>query len=223
VRPGRSYLYASGHEPERLRTAFDHGADVVVFDLEDGVPPDVKDEARSLIVAALRARPAWVRINPAGTPAAEADVESVRGLAAGFRLPKTRSTDDPRWLLARVPGAAMICSIENGRAFRAASAIAAVPGVVTLSLGSRDLTADLRCDDTWDGLLAARTELVAACFSAGVIPPVDSVYYRSDDLDGLRQAARAAHRLGFSGKSTLWPGQVAEINEAFVPVTTRRR
>jgi citrate lyase subunit beta/citryl-CoA lyase len=94
VRPGRSYLYAPGHKPERLRTAFDHGADVVVFDLEDGVPPDVKDEARSLIVAALRARPAWVRNNPAGDTS----------------------------------------------------------------------------EDTWDGLLAARTELVAACLSAGRHP-----------------------------------------------------
>jgi citrate lyase beta subunit len=39
------------------------------------------------------------------------------------------------------------------------------------------------------------------------------------DPDGLREAAEAACRLGFSGKSTLWPEQVAAINRAFT--TTR--
>ncbi len=214
MRSSRSYLYAPGHDPERLETAFDHGADVVVFDLEDGVPPDRKDDARELVAAALRVRPAWVRVNPAGSLAAEADVDAVRGLAAGLRLPKTGSPDDARWLLDRVPGVPVICSIESGSGVAAAPAIAAVPGVGTLSLGGRDLTADLGCADSWGGLLAIRSALVAACRSAGLVGPVDSVYYAAADLEGLRAAAEAARALGFSGKSTLWPAQVAAINEA---------
>jgi citrate lyase subunit beta/citryl-CoA lyase len=211
----RSYLYAPGHDPERLETAFDHGADVVVFDLEDGVPSDRKEEARERVAAALRARPAWVRVNPAGTVASKADLGAVRGLAAGLRLPKTQSPDDVRWLLDRNPGVPVICSIESARGVAVAQAIAAVPGVQTLSLGSGDLTAELGCVDAWDELLAARSGLVAACRSAGLVGPVDSVYYAPDDPDGLRVAAEAALRLGFSGKSTLWPAQVATINDAF--------
>ena len=211
----RSYLYAPGHDPERLETAFDHGADVVVFDLEDGVPPDRKDEARELVAGALRERPAWVRVNPAGTAASEADLAAVRGLAAGLRLPKTSSPDDARWLLDRIAGVPVICSIESAQGVAAAPAIAAVAGVRTLSLGSRDLTADLGCADAWDELLDARSALVAACRAAGIAGPVDSVYYAADDPSGLRSAARAARGLGFSGKSTLWPAQVAAINDAF--------
>jgi citrate lyase subunit beta/citryl-CoA lyase len=216
----RSYLYAPGHDPERLRTAFDHGADAVVFDLEDGVPADRKGEAREHVAAALRSRPAWVRINPAGTADAEADVEAVRGLAAGVRLPKTVSPDDVGWLLDRVPGVPVICSIESAMGVDAASAIAAVRGVLTLSLGSRDLSADLGCGDAWGELLAARSAVIAACRSAGLAGPVDSVYYAVDDPAGLRAAADAARRLGFSGKSTLWPEQVSVINEAFGGATT---
>jgi citrate lyase subunit beta/citryl-CoA lyase len=211
----RSYLYAPGHDPRRLETAFDHGADVVVFDLEDGVPPDRKGEARERVAAALRARPAWVRVNPAGTAASEADLDAVRGLAAGLRLPKTSSPDDVRLLLDRNPGVPVICSIESAHGVAVAPAIAAVPGVRTLSLGSRDLITDLGCADAWDELLAARSALVAACRSAGLVGPVDSVYYAADDPEGLRVAAEAALRLGFSGKSTLWPVQVATINAAF--------
>jgi citrate lyase subunit beta / citryl-CoA lyase len=210
----RSYLYAPGHDPRRLETAFDHGADVVVFDLEDGVPPDRKDEARELVAGALRKGPAWVRINPVGTAASEADLAAVRGLAAGLRLPKTSSSDDARWVLDRIAGIPLICSIESAQAMAAAPAIAAVPGVRTLSLGGRDLTVDLGCADTWVELLAARSALVAACRAAGIAGPVDSVYYAVDQ-DGLREAAKAARDLGFSGKSTLWPGQVAAINDEF--------
>ena len=210
----RSYLYAPGHDPRRLETAFDHGADVVVFDLEDGVPPDQKDEARELVAGVLRTRPALVRVNPAGTAASEADLAAVRGLAAGLRLPKTKSPDDARWLLDRIAGVPLICSIESAQGVAAAPPIAAVPGVRTLSLGSRDLIADLGCADTWDELLDARSALVAACRAAGIAGPVDSVYY-AEDQDGLRGAAKAARGLGFSGKSTLWPNQVAAINDAF--------
>jgi citrate lyase subunit beta/citryl-CoA lyase len=215
VRPKRSYLYAPGHDSARLETAFDHGADVVVFDLEDGVPPARRDYARALVVEALRGRPAWVRINPAGTADAEDDLAAIQGLAAGIRLPKTASADDARWLVERTPGTPVICSIESEQGLLAASAIASVARVATLSLGSKDLTADLACEDRWDELLFARRRLVLACRRAGISAPVDSVYYAATDPEGLREAAEAARRLGFSGKSTLWPQQVDVINEAF--------
>jgi citrate lyase subunit beta / citryl-CoA lyase len=201
--PLRSFLYAPGHDPQRLEDAFRHGADAVVFDLEDGVPRERRDEARANVVDALRRRPAWVRI------AGEEDLEAVAALAAGIRVPKVRSPDDARRVCARV-SVPVICAIESGEGLEAARAIAAVPGVLTLSLGSRDLCADLGREDTDEALRPVRERLVAACR----VGPVDSVYY-GDDPDGLRAAAQSARRLGFSGKSTLRPDQVAEINLAF--------
>jgi citrate lyase subunit beta / citryl-CoA lyase len=136
----RNYPYAPGHDPARLAAAFEHGADAVVLDLEDGVPPERRDEARANVAELLRARGAWVRVNPAGTPDAEADLEAVGRLPIGIRLPKTRSPDEARWLIERSPGVMVICSIESGQGLAASPAIAAVPGVSTLSIGSRDLT-----------------------------------------------------------------------------------
>ena len=213
MKRNRSYLYVPGHDRRRLERVFDHGADAVVLDLEDGVPAPRRGEARMLVADVLRSRAAWVRINSACTDEAERDLEAVGGLAAGVRLPKVGSAEQARWLLERVTGVPLICSIESGEGLAAARAIAAVPGVSALSLGSRDLTSDLGCVDSWTALLHARTQVVAACRAAG-IQAVDSVYYAAD-LDGLRAASEAARRLGFSGKSTLWPEQVAVINRAF--------
>jgi citrate lyase beta subunit len=156
-----------------------------------------------------------VRINPAQSDDAFADVDAVRRLASGLRLPKASSADDARWLVERSPGTPVICSIESGEGLHNAAAIASVAGISTLSLGSRDLTAALGCEDTWRDLRDARSRLVSACRSAGIGPPVDSVYYAVEDQAGLREAAEAARRLGFSGKSTLWPEQVPVINAVF--------
>jgi hypothetical protein len=109
--PARSYLYAPGHLSERLENAFAHGADVGVFDLEDGVPPEQREEARAHVAEALRRRSAWVRINPAGTPEAEADLEAIGGPSGGRkgevcrqRLPRRRAGQALRRRPGGVPG-----------------------------------------------------------------------------------------------------------------------
>ena len=209
----RSYLYAAGDDQARIETAFGRGADVVVLDLEDGVAAARRDEARAIVESTLATRQAWVRVNPAWSDDLEADLTASRG-AVGLRLPKVRSADDVRLLADRAKDVPVICSIESAAGLAAAGEIAAVPGVLTLSLGSKDLTADLGCPDDWPNLLPARERLVTACQAAGVEAPVDSVYY-GDDPAGLRAAAEAARKLGFSGKSTLWPEQVPAINAAF--------
>lgn len=208
--PARSYLYAPGHERARVNDAFGHDADMVVLDLEDGVPAERRAEARAIVAETLATRQAWVRVNPAWSDDLAADLEAARG-AVGLRLPKVQSADDVRRLVAGVP---VICSIESEAGLAAADEIAGVRGVLTLSLGSKDLTADLGCVDSWSALLPARERLVSACRRAGIGAPVDSVYY-GDDAAGLQAAAEAAFRLGFSGKSTLWPAQVPAINVAF--------
>ena len=186
-----------------MEDAFRYGADAVVFDLEDGVPAERREEARANVVEALRRRPAWVRIKD------EDDLAAVAGLAAGIRLPKVRSPEEARRVTERV-SVPVVCAIESAQGLEAAAALAAVPGVYTVSIGGRDLTADLGVPDTEDGLRAVRERLVAVC----AVGPIDSVYWGEDE-EGLRAAAESARRLGFSGKSTLRPGQVAAINAAF--------
>jgi hypothetical protein len=42
-----------------------------------------------------------------------------------------------------------------------------------------------------------------------------TTFYYAEDQDGLLGAAKAVRHLGFFGKSTLWPSQVAAINDEF--------
>ena len=79
----RSYLFAPGHNAKLLAKVFDAGADAVILDLEDAVPPDAKDTARTMVADALTTHPAWVRINAAHTPhAANRSTTSAGSLTA---------------------------------------------------------------------------------------------------------------------------------------------
>ena len=89
----RSYLFAPGHNAKLLSRVFGAGADAVILDLEDAVPPHAKEQARAMVPTVLGQRPAWVRINAVRTELAAADLDAVAGV--GGRHP------DPQGAVAR--------------------------------------------------------------------------------------------------------------------------
>jgi citrate lyase subunit beta / citryl-CoA lyase len=84
----RSYLFAPGHNEKLLCRVFEAGADAVMLDLEDAVPPAAKQQARAMVAEVLAERSAWVRINAVGTDLATADLKAIDGLAAGIGSPR---------------------------------------------------------------------------------------------------------------------------------------
>ena len=218
----RSYLFAPGHNTKLLTKVFDAGADAVMLDLEDAVPPDAKDSARTMVARVLAEREAWVRVNAVGTLVCEADLAAVAGVATGIRIPKVESAEDAQWVADRAPGTPLICAIESARGILAAAEIATVEGVRHLSLGGVDLRRDVGAGDGALQTLYARSHLVVVSRAAGLEPPIDSVYPRLDDDDGLREETAFARSLGFFGKSAIHPRQLPALHEAFTPTQDER-
>ncbi|WP_135828979.1 HpcH/HpaI aldolase/citrate lyase family protein [Halorussus halobius] len=235
--PRRSLLFTPGDRPEMLRKAPRAGADALVFDLEDAVAPDRKDEARAAVRDVL-ADPEFdpdvevcVRVNPTGI-AADDDLQ---GLLADERaaqrldsvmLPKVEAADDVETLAGLLDerGAAVpvLALVETAAGVLAAEEIAAVPAVDALAFGAEDLAADLGATRTDEGteILHAREHVVLAASAAGV-DAIDTVYTDFEDADGLREATEFAIELGFDGKLAIHPSQVDPINEAFTPAPER--
>lgn len=218
ARPPRSWLFAPGHDEKLLRKVFEAGADVALLDLEDAVPPHIKDRAREMVAAVAAERPCWVRVNRAGGEDCARDLAAVAASAAGIRVPKVESAAEVAWVAERAPGVPLDCTIETARGVITAFDIASVPACRLLSYGGLDLAADLGLPGG-DGqeTLFARSYLVAAARAAGKPPPSDGVYPKLYDDDGLRREADAARRLGFFGKSAIHPRQVPIIHAAFAP------
>jgi citrate lyase subunit beta / citryl-CoA lyase len=213
----RSYLFAPGHNAKLLGRVFEAGADAIMLDLEDAVPPDAKGTARAMVAEALADRPAWVRVNVARTEWCEADLAAVGERAFGIRIPKAEAADDVRWVAERAPGKPIICAIESARGILAAAEIAAAPGVRHLAMGGVDLQQDLNAGNGNLQTLYARSHLVVVSRAAGLEPPIDSVWPRLDDEAGLREQATFARSLGFFGKSAIHPRQLPVLHEVFTP------
>jgi citrate lyase subunit beta / citryl-CoA lyase len=213
----RTYLFAPGHNEKLVGKVFDAGADAVILDLEDAVPPEHKVAARHNVAKALWHHSAWVRINAARTSLAEADLHAIAALAYGIRIPKVESVDDVRWVVDRARGKPLICAIESAKGVANAFAIAAEPGVKYLALGGIDLQKDLGVTSGDAPLQYVRSHLVVAARAAGLEPPIDSVYPYLQDTDGLRRQACLSRSLGFFGKSAIHPSQLPVIHAEFSP------
>jgi citrate lyase subunit beta / citryl-CoA lyase len=213
----RSYLFAPGHNKKLLGKVFDAGADAVILDLEDAVPPDQKDTARAMVADALTTHSAWVRINAVGTRYATADLAAVAALARGIRIPKVESVDDVRCVGDRAPGKPLLCAIETAKGVANAYRIAEEPSVAHLALGGIDLQNDLGVASGGAPLQYVRSHLVVASRAAGIGPPIDSVYPHIHDQGGLRREATMSRSLGFFGKSAIHPAQLPTIHAVFDP------
>ena len=95
----RSLLFVPADSERKLAKAQDTGADALILDLEDSVPPAGKTAARQMCRDALAAgqsgKPMFVRINALDTPYAMADLAFVvQGVPLGIMVPKCQSARD---------------------------------------------------------------------------------------------------------------------------------
>ncbi len=229
----RSYLYVPGNRRDMLDKAEERGADAVMLDLEDAVPPPARALARAeaarYLSAPGRTAAVWARINPGPPGLDDLDAVVVPGLA-GICLAKAQSAGDVAAVADAVavlerrrglePGSvALMPLVESAAGVLAAAAIAAAPRVRLLHLGEIDLAADLGAEPGPDAreLLWARSQVVAASAAAGLGPPLGPVSPDFADLEAFRASTLALRRLGFRGRGCIHPAQVAVVNEIFTP------
>lgn len=223
----RSVLISPGDQPDKLRKAADCGADVVVFDLEDGVVPDRKEAAREHVrdaVADLAVdSELCVRVNSIGQGATQdIDVVLERELPDSVMLPKASGADGVRRLFRtlRNRGAPLpvFALIESAAGVLRASDIAAAAPTEALVFGAEDLAGDVGATRSAGGteLSHARQHVVLAGRAAGV-DLIDTHYPAFDDESGLAAEAREARKLGYDGKLAIHPAQVDVIHDAFTP------
>lgn len=208
--PPLTLLYVPADRPERVEQAFMSGAHAVIVDLEDGVAPAGKREARMGLAALLgepRAIPAYVRVN-AGD---DDDLAAVSDLPlAGVVVPKVASPED----VPQIP-LPVHCLIESAAGIETALAIASAPGVAGISLGESDLRSETGAGEA--GLAWARGRIVNAAVAAGLPRPPQSVYPHIRDLEGLAASCALGRELGHLGRAAIHPDQLPVIERAYLP------
>jgi citrate lyase subunit beta/citryl-CoA lyase len=216
----RSYLFVPGNRPDRFAKACAAGADAVVLDLEDSVPPGDKSKAREAVAAWLTAaKPVLVRVNTSESEWFRDDLSLGRkpGIA-GVLLPKAERVEEIRMIAENFgPEVAILPQIETALGFRNTLALGGAKPVRRLLFGSIDFQLDLGMAAEEEELLYFRSQIVLDPRLAGIQPPVDGVTTDIHSTDRVRADTLRARRLGFGGKMCIHPKQVPVVNECFTP------
>jgi citrate lyase subunit beta/citryl-CoA lyase len=217
----RSVLYLPASNPRAVAKAKSLPVSLLILDLEDAVPAEAKDSARTAAAAAVEDPTfprAAIRVNGADTEWHRADLEAVGDSEAYCAVLPKVETPEAAASLCRRTGKPLLAMIETPRGVLAAAEIAAVEGVAGLIAGTNDLAVSLGmpagCSRA--GLVVSLQTIVLAARAAG-IAPLDGVFNRLDDPAGLEAECIEGRGFGFDGKTLIHPNQVDIANRTFGP------
>jgi citrate lyase subunit beta / citryl-CoA lyase len=231
----RSLLFVPAIARKFVDGAAARGADAIILDLEDSVPPAEKPRARTLLqdaaeTVARGGADVLVRINRP-LRLAIPDIEaSVSPRVQALALPKVESASHLRLLAETVDeieaergmpiGATkLLAMVETAAAFFEMAEIArAHPRVVAMTLGAEDFALSVGMLPEAEGLLFPKQQMIIAARAAGILP-LGFLGTVADfrDLAAFRATIQRSRRLGFLGAACIHPSQVAILNEEYAP------
>ncbi|HRD75463.1 MAG TPA: CoA ester lyase [Hyphomicrobiaceae bacterium] len=231
----RSMLFVPVNVPKFVERAHERGADAIILDLEDSIPPAEKANARALVREAAprvarNGADVVVRINrPLDLAVRDIEAAVMPGVAA-LMLPKVESASHVQLLaelVASVEAARgvpvgqtkFLALIETPSAFEQAAEIArADPRLVALSLGSEDFALEIGGAADPEVLTYPKQRVAIAAIAAGLMPMgvIGSVADYSD-REGYKAAVLRSRRFGFRGSSCIHPALVPILNDGFTP------
>ena len=232
----RSLVFVPGNRANMLERALGFGADVVMVDLEDSVPPGEKASACEMAAEwvprlAAAGRRVMVRVNSLDTGLTSPELDMVVcPELAGISVGKGDSAWDlqqvdrllgplesrigiPRGTIKLVPWIETAMAIVHVYEMARAS-----QRIVGIAFGAEDYTNDMGVirTDFGEECYYARSAVAVAARAARVAA-LDGPFVGFRDPEGLRTDAGTARQIGFTGKFAIHPAQIDIINETFSP------
>lgn len=212
----------------------DSGADVLIQELEDFTPPNLRPHARAIsgrIIEGWKAAGvlAAVRVNPLEDGGLE-DLEAVMGAGPDLiLLPKANDAEQVRSLDAAMTDLERRCGINSGSTglvpnielalglLNTFAICRASPRVSACLVASEDMAADLGAERSAGGgeLDYVRARFHLECVAAGVMS-IDRPYTWTDAA-GVESDCLGARRLGYQAKSAVHAGHPRIINRCLTP------
>lgn len=244
MRPTRSLLFVPGNREEWLENAHVHGADLVVLDLEDSVPPSEKQRARELVseyVPKLTAEGQRVSVRINGHPndpteETGADIEAVTSdhLSSLF-IPKLNTAEDIVALESvlrhvetrdNLTTTELIVALETAQGVRntydICTATDRLAGIVCGAVPGTDLSRDVGFE--WSGpgrkgleTVHIRQKVLLDARAADIQHVFAGTYVDVDNQDGLRDDIAFSREIGYDGYILIHPSQVDSANTMFTP------
>lgn len=234
-KPRRSAMYVPATNRRAMAKAHSIDCDVIIFDLEDAVVPDMKETARRNLVEAFTAesfpnKETVIRVNGIGTVDFDKDLDVVAQCHPDALLvPKVSGAEDFRLLSVAIAGHNMTNSIrlwvmiETAAALSnldhlVATGLASQPKLDCLVVGTNDVAKETGVfpGDQRMFLLPWLMNIVLAAKRHGVCV-LDGVWNDFADQSGFDAEASQSVKMAFDGKTLIHPCQVEPSNRVFSP------
>ena len=232
----RSALFVPANVERFVAKAVDRGADALIIDLEDSVPPAEKEPARALVPGIVKRfrdtgrSDVMVRINqPLELAVRDLEAAIIPGVDA-IMVTKVEGAEHVRLLDE------MVTRLEQGRGLpvgmiwfvgliegpgplaRAHDIARSTPRLAGISLGAEDYATAIGAKPTEETLLMPKQQVVQAARAAGIMP-LGTIGSIADfaDLDGYARIVRRSSDFGFVGSACIHPALVPILNSGFSP------
>ena len=222
----RSALFVPLADERFIAKAHERGADALLLDLEDSVPPAQKPAARARMPDAVRklaglGATVMVRVNSLPEWFADDLKAAAQTPAAAIFLPKVES---PEQVLAaeRILGASpakLVAMLESPAAVLAADEISrAGTRLAGLVFGSEDYCGALGISSAsaaldWPAQMVATVARARGMAAIGLPGPVSEIA----DIGAFTRLLERAKTMGFTGCTCIHPKQVAAANRVYSP------
>lgn len=231
----RALLYVPGDDRHKIEKAATLRVDCICMDMEDGVAPGRKAQARTTIARALQEvsfgqSEKLARINGVGSGFEKDDLQAVLPHRPdGIAIPKLEELRQIQWASELIEAAELqhgwpvnsvrlLVDVETARGILNVKEIASHPRLDALIFGGEDFAASVGATRTPEAveLLYARESVLTAAAAFG-LQAIDMVAIDFKDLGALRREAEFGAGLGFTGKQIIHPAQVEPVQSAFTP------
>ena len=210
--------------------AIKSGVDIICLELEDGIAPSDKSLARQNALKIINKKKCsnnvevLIRINNIRENFGLLDITAIlenKAQPDGILVPKIKSPEELKILdnlfTEKKLDTKFHAIIETNLGLEKANEIAASTNrLEALFFGAVDMSAELRCQNSWSNLLYARSKVVHAA-ATKQLDVIDVPFLDLDDLKKMKEEAIKSKKLGFTGKGAIHPKQINILNKVFTP------
>ena len=226
----RSFIFTPPLKINMFDKAVKSGVDIVCLELEDGIAPSDKLFARQNALKIINKKKDYnnievlIRINSIREIFGILDITAIlnnKTQPDGLLVPKIKSPEELKILdnlfTEKKLNTKFHAIIETNSGLEKANEIAAsTDRLEALFFGAVDMSAELRCQNSWNNLLYARSKVVHAAASKQ-LDVIDVPFLDLDNLKKMKEEETNSKNLGFTGKGAIHPKQIKTLNNVFTP------
>lgn len=228
-----TYLFAPADSPHKIEKALASAADAIILDLEDGVAPADKEQARQNLLTFFK-NPApehlkkkiLVRCNQTGTADFPLDMEVIAQCQIhAVMLPKSESSADVSEVTKHLPNIEILPLLESARGlYNMPAIVQASSQIRRVAFGSVDYALDLGVDWTAEGIERnyAMGHIVVLSRALNLAPPIGAVFPSLDQEEAFFLDTQRNQQTGFFGRMIIHPRQIDTVLQVYQPAPEQR-